>query len=455
MPAEHLATQGTSILQQLDALAAVHSRIKLGQPAVVDALHVQRADTQQGRDFVILRDSQPSPSGDCAVVFWYSYNREQTTRECAAVFGTGPERWRVPLLASTPSQTQCVGWSRDGRYCTALCQRHEARPGRGLFTSTFDLAQRCWLQEVPICSLGSFRWWRDIMSGMSVSGDGTLAAALVTVSTLLVFAVFEPFSVSIPAAGAMSLAWVPGQHVVLVLGQQGLACVHLDPRPVGPVSLTWEQRACVSAEPRRAWTHSWHGYQQMCVEPDGRTVWVAHTSPAESLVVMGCDTATLSCVSGPHLLAECVYTGHNFRPEVMSVSRQALAVCTSASYGWQIYVHALEGSADRRQLGRRLFVSGEFGSATFSADGRFIVGVDFPDYVGPQDTLVILDARNGDCIASLELVAPPFNGRDVETDKLIVRWSASDPGQVHVKWVMEDHDQPELGDSLVFAVVQL
>ena len=458
MPAEHLATQGTGILQQLDALAALHARIRQGQPAVVDTLHVQRADTQQGGDFVLYHEAQLSPSGDCAAVSWYSQDDRHTTRECAAVFGTGTERWRVPLLASTPSLTMEVDWTCDGRYCTALCQRQGAQLTMGTFTSTFDVATRCWLSEVPIACQGGFNWWADPLSSMSLSTDGELAALLITLRTLLVHAVFELCSLRIPARGAMSHAWLPGEHVVLLLGQQGLARVQLSPRPVSSVSLTWVQLACVSAEPQRAWTRDVHGYQQMGIAPDGGTVWVAHLCPDESIAVVGCDTTTLTCVSGPHLLAKCLYTGQNFRPESVCVSRSALAVCTSASYGYYTFVCALEGFASGWRMSTGMFAAEAFGGASFSAEGCFLVGKELDDYGGltESDTVLVLDARNGDCITSLRLVPPPFSSEEIGTEKLTIAWSTSDPGRLLVTWLLRDSAlERELDDSVTFAVVKL
>ena len=69
LPAVHLASQGFTPLQQLDAWAELHARTRQGQPTVRTALHLHPTLLSEDRDPGALM-CVPAPSGTCAFLYW-------------------------------------------------------------------------------------------------------------------------------------------------------------------------------------------------------------------------------------------------------------------------------------------------------------------------------------------------------------------------------------------------
>ena len=438
MPPEHLASQaprGSTPLQQLGALQSLHARIRRGKLKPSSDVPVFEATLglREGSRLV-PKAAQLSPDRQRIVVPWLW---EDTEAGGALVVGAD---WKPPAIApaskapdttprpftrlqplhAAPTLGCLVAHSPCSRFCASLTLR-EAPDGRHAFLAhVFRVRTQQWQPERLLHSGAEECSAALPGSGLQLSqgGDPVLAAALVESggqAVLLVFGVSQPGpSLVVDAPGATSFLWLPRRaHAVVLLRPGSVARLELHPLPAGPVELGCVEAASEASESCRPC---------MTLATGNSTLWVAHASEDKAIVSLSAfDAAGLS------VLSSCK---RNVVAKACSLraSRQALAVSCGAG---GTCVFAVSGSL----VGEQLYCVEALSSACFSADGRFLSGINsVTDFGVIEDWLVVLDARSGESLMRRQM-ASFFLPRHIFVRLRMweAAWGADNPGVLYVK----------------------
>ena len=282
MPRQHLASQvppASSLLQQLDALAGLHERIRAGQPASVTNMPVRGGDLEPGADLFSheygYMVSQPSPAGDCAVAVWALGHPDYTYGSVGAQI-VGLDTNRAGLSwpqAQTPPRFCRTAWSSCGRYCACLSTPspyhcNAAPTPSDLIAAIFDRQQGCWLADLqvqgvkpdPEMSISFSDGSPPYVAASCRNGRETADRAL------LVFQVGAPSTCIIPIVRLHQFYWLPGSLALALLRTlpASVARVDLQALSASQTSLGWKPLSECCVRP------------VMAVSPDGQTIWVAH-----------------------------------------------------------------------------------------------------------------------------------------------------------------------------------
>ena len=423
MPAEHLvslAAEGATSIEQLDALAGLHTRIAQGQVAVASEVHVQQADLRLKHTELDYYSSELSPSGSSVIIFWKAVGRLERS---VTVLGVqdGAVTWRRHQQHGVQSMTWSAGYSPCGKHVATMSQPSANRQVAGdslLAARLFNVEQLRWCPRQPVLL-------RDVDAyggetghvTFSDAGAPQLAASLVHDHTLLVLS--ESQAIGIPAAGAWSVQWLPGQHAVVLLEQRGLARLQLHPLSAAPLAPSWVPYAWLQPD-------CFEEYCFLCMgaAPEGGVFWVAQMAYEARVRIMAYSALDLTCLGGWLRSAPSASGGQGRAPQSVRVSRQAIAVhlgeCTD--------VFSRTG---RFALGRRVCRVDDFIDAVFSADGRWLAGRGQRYGAGRNDTVRVVDARSGVTVARVQPGDSYRTSFEVSLDT--VHWNCGNPCQAFVK----------------------
>ena len=430
MPAKHLASQGTSSLQQLDALAALHDRIKLGQPEAATVLHVQTSDLGEDCRSLEHWTSLLSPTGACALVFWNSSHQQLH----ATVAGLGPEgvTWRYPCTPPASSQTLLAAWTPNGSHCAVLtAPLGRATAPAQIHVSSFDAARHCWLPNVSIMDAKAEKAYE--VDVMCVSADGKLAAALLTYHALLVWEVCGPSGLCVSAEDAYEWHWA-GSHAIVLVRQASVAVLRLDPFPQGPVTLCWVRMlgGCpiVGTAPdgySLCWVRMLGGCPIVGIAPDGYSLWAVCQVRAAMIKLEAYSISDLAC-QGTYVMPALA---HFALPGSVHASRQAVAVCCGEGSGQCTVVYQRHG---RSALSRQMFVASGLGDVQFSACGRWLAGS------ASGGRVKVLDARTGRTLCSLQPADfwPAYEPSLIPQESRAA-WSICQPDQLLISSCLAGH----------------
>ena len=456
-PAAHLASWGQTSLQQLNAIAGLHFRIRLGQPAIT-SLQVRASDLQPGglqpetSGAVEARRCEISPSGIAAIAKWYN---ARGAYACAV--GIGGQAWRCPLDPSTRSHVVCAGWSRDGQRGIVFSLPQDVQR---ICVSTFDLKRRIWRMEQPLPLLQPRQWdegdWRR--SGhpsVRFSGDGLLAASLVERYVLVVHSMAEATSLAVPTEGAKAFIWQPGTCVIVLVGRRGLARLELDPLPAGPVTVSWVPLADNAVHPTLS-------PACMAFAPEG-VLFVACVHGAQSTIIQAFSPDSLACLASSvpdtSRAGQAAVWSNCVASMQLCVSRRAVAISLPPASTHFSYLNDCRTFLYRRDgvcgIGARICVAEGLQRPSFSPDGYHLLGH------LPDRSIQVLDARNGSFLVRLPPAAFWTGYQDNGSKRfytLHACWSSADPHQLHVKSMQcEGSEIPEFPSNAnaVFSVLTL
>ena len=394
MPRKHLASQaliGASVLQQLDALAALHARIRLEQPALVSAMPVE---APFGRDTSDWCTSPALPS--CIAVAWA---RPDDASSESDDDWDGPEDQGAEVFSSTGDsgswssmQPQAVPmrvcwpvFSQCGQWLVALCET-SVPPGLlpRVVVSVFSVAQQSWLCEMSlphamlkgICHINAV--FSDSCPPLACAIIGSFATDYRTGDRLLVLGVSPPFLRCVPTGLLERIADLPGTNCIVLLKAGCLARFNLLSPPSSPAWVPLPESDLL------AWT---------AIAPAGQALWASQKKC--SLDGQGgaeCGWVHLSVYAAGTMTCRGywrleVSQQEKYTPRIYA-STQAVALGGSH----HVSVYALTGTFT---LGPRLYcTAANMTGISFSADGCFLLGA-------MDHALNILDARTGAIISRL------------------------------------------------------
>ena len=265
MPAAHLASQapqGSSVLQQLDALATLHARIRQGPPRPAAELQVTAADLQPGHK-LFMGASELSPAGDCALIVCTEPELGRGARVISRD-GNG-ECWSCPLPLNAPCYGCMASWSRCGGFCALL---GEGEVQGCLRVYVFSAHQRCWLPSLPVPGVLHLERAR-----FSHAGSPPLAAAMCRAAdtprhALVVFRATQAGVCVKHCAPGSSFVWLPGSDSIALLQHHQLARLDITQ------DLTFVTSASVPLPVRSL------DYTDMDACPAGQSVWVVQALSA-------------------------------------------------------------------------------------------------------------------------------------------------------------------------------
>ena len=314
----------------------------------------------------------------------------------------------------------------------------------------FDVEQRSWRPPRPVLvrDVGAYAGETGPVV-FSEAGSPQLAASLVHDHTLLVLS--ESRASSIPAAGAWTVQWLPGQHAVVLLAQYSLARMTLHPLPVAPARVSWAPYA--SRQPE--------DYEETCspsagAAPEGGVFWVVQLDERwRHFRVMAYSAAAAACLGSWCCAAAYPVTQYSHHvPEAVRVSRQALAICCREA----TFVFAREGRFGTSA--QPLFQTDSVVEGEFSADGRWFAGGGSLFGHGKGDSVVrVLDARTGSTVASLRPAEALRSSFEVSLHKVF--WNSCNPCQLLAKCRLKalgqvDKDKKKReNESVVFSILQV
>ena len=438
MPRQHLASQappGSCAAEQLQALAALHARIRRGQAAVVSELHVTDADLPEPD--LTLHSFTQSPGANCAALVWgRGYVQEDCTPATmgTVVVGQSPDgSMRSDPQPSNVSFSECcAGFSADGRYCTTVSctgkYSHEqeayvlAADGEPrAVVCTFDTQkERRWLLQAPHAD---FIYLQDSEIVCSDSRSSPCAALDCTddrdQEALLVFQVLKPCARLLRTHSLKSFLWLPGtQSLVLLTWDCQLCSGNLSKMDVLP----WEtEPSPVVSRPLSSLFQA-GAAPSMAASPSGRAVWVAQQQSQHTTQQEGDDirltvhaSTTLVCIGTWHLSV-----GGQPQAICLHATCQALAISHTGAGRSKTSVYALSGDT----IGSLLFRLDDYPCLSFSADGLWLVHV-------AAGAIRVLNARTGSCVLHLppaELSRLP----NMHVCATAVSWNVCDPRQLLV-----------------------
>ena len=402
MPAEHLdSQQGTTCLQQLQALAALHNAIAHGRASLQREWYLCEDEQPPGRTPFAAR-SAISPDATCVAAAWRD---ERTSSVGVDVVGheeAGSE-WRQCMPPSAHAGSYTTGWSTCGRYYAYL--------GYPDTSSSAAVAQICDIREqslLPALDLGAQLPDRASFSACRFSDDAQLAAAFTSRvrgdarDGLTVFGVGTPFVAHVVSEYELcDYLWLPGQHVLVLLSRVALARVDVASlQSGGSVPVRWTQYL------RARSLAAIHTRPCMALVPGSGALCVVHCAAQVSLTLYRTpDLNTLACWTQAR-------PGQAYStPALVSASRRAIAVTVDRPL-------TSVNSLDCDSLGALLFEA-QLSRASFSQDGRFMVGSEWHG-----DASCVLDARSGHCVARLQ---PALPSGIVVSCIISVQWAVHDP----------------------------
>ena len=195
MPRKHLGSQAApdaTALEQLDGLASLHARIRLGQASLADELRLE-AETLHlplGAD-VDAQHTRQSWATQTAAVPWTD-NAEGTDGLHIAGRDAAGGVWSQELPAGGLILECCAGFSSRGGLCaTFSLQQHKDSDDHLFVARTFSTRRREWKHEIML-HRGAPGVEDSVGTSVKLSAAGSplLAAALGNVGglkTLLVF----------------------------------------------------------------------------------------------------------------------------------------------------------------------------------------------------------------------------------------------------------------------------
>ena len=417
---QHLASQapaGSSAVEQLDALTALHARIRLGQLTAARPL-VAEAPGAWG-----IIDFQNSPNGRWLVIIWGRVvdededddNIEGEHRLQLDIIGRGDDGVSRSFLRPRvlPSRRGETAFSPCERWCVAVCETGDNE----LTAWVFDTSHCSWLPEVVLEGTG-------LRGGCGLSflhsAGQLLAVTPGNQDMLLIVEVAQPACRLLRTGSVEALRWLPGSSSVVLMRQWALACLDLQ-QPSTPAWLPMPDAPVDAVEYTDLSAH-------ISLAPNGQALWAAQSlDDADSTSITRVsviESASLSCLGSWRLTQ-----GHRGYYG-LRVCAQAIALCYVPGC---VDVYELTGP---HQLGRHLFHSADslMQQASFFGDGRFLLGVSNIDPMHLSTT--VLDVLTGDCVFTLEpskllhVLAgdePPF-ADSVER----VSWCRQDPSQLLV-----------------------
>ena len=438
MPATHVGCQAgpnATAVEQLNGLASLHTRIRLGQASLADELRL-RADTLQlppGAQVDAQHTRQSLASRTAAVPWTHDFIGTWAGLHIAGRDADGVLWTRQQLAASCVLQC-CAGHSSHGGSCASFSLQQLENSGDHLFVArAFSTRRREWKPEFLLHRGPS---GEDDSVGtsakLSANSDPLLAAALGNMGGLETLLVFDVKSASggggcvIPVGGAISFRWAPSSHAVLVLKHGGLARLNLHPYP--PDATPTQLASWVTALPPSLP----HRPRMVLVPGVGavrRTLWVAHTA-CRSVAPTGI-VFSLAAYS----LTDLRLLGHQELHFVGYASKQLGSLDasrTALAFGFKrcTWVYRLAGL----HVGPLLFRADGLCRAHLNPDGRFMAGI---CVTGSRPTVKVLDARDGRCLATV-------SHRDlcVQTESALTILGAvwGHGGQLLVRSALEDEE---------------
>ena len=448
MPAQHLASlaPGSTCLQQLQALAALHASIRLGQPAASELQSACEAELLEPGSLV--ENCKHALAANCTVIVWgrgYDTDPDPNYRpkpERVGVVVAGCSDAGGPWSSPQPStRTFCrcsVDVTRDGRYCATVsetgCDNH-TKEMPSLVARFFDATQRCWLPELHVG--GSFLCNGQVT--ISSSGLPVMAACHVrgwipgrkesnvhwAGDVLLVFEALQPcarlFRTTFSPGGYHKLLWLDAHSVVLL----GWPLHSMGPQPGGPEYIVAQAGDPKTGSEMYLLTDSFIGttlpstFNPGCVltaalSPATGAIWILHAKPQFAGPSDPClsvyDACHLACLGTWQLSLK-----NGLQWVSLQLSRSVLAVSVAykgPSSGTWVFQLSETGLA----LGPLLYWAPILRSVSFSGDGCFILGCTDS---GQAARVQVLLTRNGTCLADIP-AAGVFSAS----------WSGSDPGSV-------------------------
>ena len=221
--------------QQLDSLAGLHARIRLGQPASSSSVCVQR-DVLELQDChgLNVSASRLSPDGTCAAIFYWPRSARGPGLVIVGLGADGVE-WQQRLQPSVPSMSHDACFSQCGTYCAVISEPLQPTTGLELSACVFNMRTRSWGQDRSIAIAGPSASPRRRLSRLSMSSSAPLLSAVLQLEPrmLVVFSLADgslPVSLAVPETCAFQ--WVPSSHAVVLLTASRLGRVDLSSQAI-------------------------------------------------------------------------------------------------------------------------------------------------------------------------------------------------------------------------------
>ena len=377
MPRQHLASQapaGSSAVEQLDALTALHARIRLGQATVTSLLHVP----PEPNDCYAIY-SRSVPASTCGAMVWgilgaSGYAGASDETETVVMVGKGLDGtpWSsllpraLDLAQCSPAISPCEQW------CVTVSQTFVSRK---TLVSVFSVMEGRWLYERLLRDTG----FPGQGAAFSDSSGALLACVEMHDGQLLLLG-FAPHSACVVQTGGTPLLdWQVRGSSIFLLRLDFVAVVHTGQQPE---SVTW-----VALPAERS------GRPSLDCAPAGQAVWVVRKG--HSADWRAADTSMHVSV---HALSDAACHG-TWRLESPGDDHllHVQASCQAVAF-WGYGTTTVYQMTAPFELGQLLYCT-DVGCLAFSPDGCLLHGYSGS---GREAELMYVDAHTGGVLCTVQ-----------------------------------------------------